>query len=373
MRIGFDAKRLYHNSTGLGNYSRDLLRILIKYYPSNDYILYNPKPKKHSDFNDNLGSVTVVEPTGLWKKLKSVWRCYGLSREAETVELDLFHGLSGELPKGMPSRIKTIVTIHDLIFIRYPNLYTFWDRKIHFMKFKSAAKRADKVVAISEQTKKDIIEFLNIESSKIEVIYQGCSHRFKENYSREELEDTREKFNLPQQFVLNVGTIEERKNALQIVKALKDIDITLVLVGKKTSYYQEIEDYCQQEGMSDRLMYLSGVSQKELAHIYRLATIFVYPSIFEGFGIPIIEALFSRIPVITTNSGVFPEAGGPHSIYVDPYDTASLSMELDRLLKNPELCSKIADLGFEFAQKFKDSYLAAQWEDIYEDVLRKSK
>lgn len=369
MRIGFDAKRLYHNSTGLGNYSRDLLRILMRYYPNNDYILYSPKPKKHSEFNDDPAAVTVVVPTGLWRTLKSLWRSYGLSRNAQTAELDLFHGLSGELPMGLASNIKTIVTIHDLIFVRYPHLYSLWDQKVHFLKFKSAAKRADKIIAISEQTKRDIVEFLHIEPSKIEVIYQGCSHYFKENYSREELEITREKFNLPQQFILNVGTIEVRKNALQIVKALKNIDSTLVLVGKETSYYQEIEKYCQQEGLGHQVVRLNDVSQKELAHIYQLATVFVYPSIFEGFGIPIIEALFSKTPVITTNSGVFPEVGGPHSIYVDPDDTASLSVALDRLLKNPMLCRKIADLGFEFAQKFTDSNLAAQWNDVYQKII----
>lgn len=369
MKIGFDAKRLYHNSTGLGNYSRDLLRILVKYYPNNDYILYNPKFKKHSEFNDDVPTITVVEPAGLWKVSKSVWRSYGLTQNAHTAKLDLFHGLSGELPIGISSHMKTIVTIHDLIFIRYPDLYSLWDRKIHLQKFRHAVRRADRVIAISEQTKRDIIEFLNVDSSKIEVIYQGCSHYFKENYSKDELKVTQMKYNLPERFILNVGTIEKRKNALQIAKALIDIDSALVLIGKKTSYYYEIERYCAREGIRDRLIHLSGVSQRELAHIYRLATIFVYPSVFEGFGIPIIEALFSKTPVITTDSGVFPEAAGPNSIYVHPEDTVSLRIQLNKLLEDSNLRAEMAEKGFEFVQKFTDSRLAAQWNDVYHDVL----
>src|SRR5690554_6805482 len=159
--------------------------------------------------------------------------------------IEIYHGLSGEIPIGLPKNVKSVVTIHDLIFMRYPELYSFFDRKIHFWKFRYAAKKADCVIAISEQTKRDIVEFLKINPEKIKVVYQGCADVFKENFSSEEKESVRKKFNLPEKFVLNVGTIEERKNALTIVKAIHDLDIKLVLVGRKTKYYQKIEDYVQ--------------------------------------------------------------------------------------------------------------------------------
>ncbi len=168
----------------------------------------------------------------------------------------------------------------------------FFDRKIHFWKFKKAADTADKIIAISEQTKRDIVEFLKVPESKIEVIYQGCHKAFKEQQSPEMIQETREKFKLPERFILNVGTIEERKNLLNVVKAINGTGIPLVVVGRKTKYYQKIENFLKKNKMQQQVLFLEGVSMDELAAIYKLADIFVYPSFFEGFGIPVIEALF---------------------------------------------------------------------------------
>src|SRR5690554_1450738 len=246
MKIGFDAKRFFHNNTGLGNYSRDLVRILSGHFPENEYFLYNTKPNKQRSSLLNDQNTFEKLPTSFFgKKLKSLWRMFWVKKQIQEDSIDIFHGLSGEIPIGLPKNVKSVVTIHDLIFMRYPNLYSFFDRKIHFWKFRYAAKKADYVIAISEQTKQDIIKYLKITPEKIKVVYQGCSNVFKENFSSEEKEFVRKKLNLPSEFVLNVGTIEERKNALTIVKAIKDLDIKLVLVGRKTKYYEQIEKYVQ--------------------------------------------------------------------------------------------------------------------------------
>ncbi len=204
-----------------------------------------------------------------------------------------------------------MVTIHDLIFLRYPQWYSFFDRKIHFYKFKKAAIQSNHIIAISEQTKADIIAYLKIPAEKITVVYQGCQDVFKKTYSEAEKTAVRQKFHLPTAFVLNVGTLEKRKNALTIVKAIQNLDTSLVLIGKETAYTEEIHRYIETNGLQKKVLFLKTYPPTELAIVYQLATVFVYPSIFEGFGIPIIEALFSKTPVITTNSGVFPEAGGP--------------------------------------------------------------
>ncbi len=366
MRIGYDAKRFFHNNTGLGNYSRDLVRILSEYFPENSYYLYNTKPSEKYSFLLNKKNTFERLPTSfLGKKLKSIWRMLWVKKQIQKDEIDIFHGLSGEIPIGMPKNIKSVVTIHDLIFVRYPHLYSFFDRKIHFIKFKYAAQNADCVIAISEQTKQDIVQFLKISPEKIQVIYQGCSNIFKERFSSEEKESIRKKLNLPDEFILNVGTIEERKNALTIVKAIKDLDIKLVLIGRKTKYYTQIENYVREYGIEDKIIHLQGISQRELAIIYQLASIMIYPSIFEGFGIPIIEALFSKTPVITTNSGVFPEAGGPDSIYINPEDEKELEQKIKFLLHNPEICNSIAEKGYKFAQKFTDQNIAQQLISLY--------
>lgn len=212
MKIAFDAKRFFHNTSGLGNYSRDLVRILSKYYPENQYLLLNKnKSERGSDILES-SNVTFVETSK-----GTMSRQFKMGKDAQKENADIFHGLSGELPlKWDKKPIKKIVTIHDLIFVRYPQYYSFFDRKIHLWKFKKAANTADKIIAISEQTKRDIIQYLKVPESKIEVIYQGCHKAFKEQQSEEFIQKTKEKFNLPERFILNVGTIEERKNLFNL-------------------------------------------------------------------------------------------------------------------------------------------------------------
>ncbi len=374
MILGFDAKRFFHNKTGLGNYSRDLIRILAHYYPDTTYLLYNPKPKKIDRIAiDGKIIIEKLPKKNSDKKFPALWRLFNITSQIKADKVAVFHGLSGEIPIGLNKLgIKTIVTIHDLIFMRYPELYTFFDRKIHYYKFKYAANKADLVIAISEQTKKDIVEYLKINPEKIKVIYQGCSPVFREGISKEFFEITRTKYNLPSNFILNVGTIEKRKNILSAIKAIKDIDIQLVIVGKKTAYFNEIRDYILENKMEDKILFLENVALTELAAIYRMAQIFIYPSIFEGFGIPIIEALYSRTPVISTKGGCFAEAGGKDSIYVDSLNILEISNEINNLLNNPEKQEIMKMNGFNFVQQFNDSTIANNWIETYNEVLRLS-
>jgi glycosyltransferase involved in cell wall biosynthesis len=367
MNIGFEAKRVFHNKTGLGNYGRDLIRILSTYYSENKYLLYNPKSSKETLFVTKGTNVFEKNPNSIfYKKFKNWWRQKGVVQDLVDDKIDLFHGLSGEIPMGLRKKnIKSIVTIHDLIFVRYPQFYSYFDRRIHLYKFKKAAQKADLIVAISEQTKSDIVSFLGINESKIKVIYQGCQEVFKNQYTSTQKEAVKQKFQLPNTFVLNVGTIEERKNALTIVKAIKQLDISLVLIGKQTSYANQIHEYIKANDLHDRVLFLQGISAEELATIYQLATVFVYPSIFEGFGIPIIEALFSKTPVITNKNGVFPEAGGPTSMYIEPFDVTDLQYKINQIVADTNLSNEMKEKGFEFAQKFNDKLIAEKLMGYY--------
>lgn len=374
MNIGYEAKRIFHNKTGLGNYSRDLVRILAKFYPENKYLLYNPKPNKEKLFTTNQDNLIEKRPESFFfKKNYNIWRQKGVIKDLIRDNVKLYHGLSGELPSGLKhNKIKSVVTIHDLIFMRYPKLYSFFDRRIHFYKFKKAAQNADLVIAISEQTKKDIINYLNIPEEKIKVVYQGCQSVFKDTYTEKEKKEVISKYNLPNNFVLNVGTLEERKNSFSIVKAIKESNHNLVLIGKETKYTEQIHQYIKDNNLENRIYFLKGLSSKELAIIYQLATVFVYPSIFEGFGIPIIEALFSKTPVITTNSGVFPEAGGKNSLYIDPLNIEDISDKINWVFNNPKEVELIKNKGYEFAQKFNDEVIAKDLMSIYSLLLDKS-
>ncbi|MBL7881270.1 MAG: glycosyltransferase family 4 protein [Chryseobacterium gambrini] len=363
MKIAFDAKRFFHNTSGLGNYSRDLVRILAQYFPENEYILLNKnKSERGSDILENSNVHFVETSKG------KMSRQFKMGKDAQKQNADIFHGLSGELPlKWDRKPIKKIVTIHDLIFVRYPQYYSFFDRKIHFWKFRKAANSADKIIAISEQTKRDIIQFLKVPESKIEVIYQGCHKAFKEQQSEEFIQKTKEKYSLPEKFILNVGTIEERKNLLNVVKALKDTNIPLVVVGKKTKYFRKVEQFVQQHKIS--VQFLEGVSMDELAAIYKLADIFVYPSFFEGFGIPVIEALFSKTVVITSNTSCLPEAGGPDSVYVDPENHLDIQSKIKFLWDNESERKRRADKGFYFVQQFNDEPIANNLMNLYRKII----
>jgi glycosyltransferase involved in cell wall biosynthesis len=371
MNIGFEAKRVFHNKTGLGNYSRDLIRLLSNYFPENNYYLYNTKPSNKNLFIANNTNVFEKKPsTPFYTKFYNLWRQKGVVNDLIKDGITIFHGLSGEIPRGLQSKnIKSVVTIHDLIFVRYPHLYSFFDRKIHFYKFKKAAQEADLIIAISEQTKNDIIEFLKIEPKKIKVIYQGCHSVFKETYSEVECNEVATKFELPDKFILNVGTIEARKNILLAVKAIKKIDTYLVIVGNESSYAVEVKRYIAENNLKNKVLFLKNVSIKELAILYRLAQLFIYPSLYEGFGIPVIEALYSKTPVITTRGGVFPEAGGPNSIYVNPTSVVEMEEAILNLLNNDALRKEITRKGFEFVQKFNDESIAKQITKEYQRLL----
>ncbi|PKF76000.1 glycosyltransferase family 4 protein [Chryseobacterium sp. PMSZPI] len=365
MKIAFDAKRFFHNTSGLGNYSRDLVRILSQYEPDNEYLLLNKnKSERGKDILERPNVEFVETSKGNFS------RQFKMGKDAQKQGADIFHGLSGELPlKWDKKPIKKIVTIHDLIFVRYPQYYSFFDRKIHFWKFRKAAEMADKIIAISEQTKRDIIQFLKVPETKIEVIYQGCHKAFKEQQSPDFIQVTQDKFKLSERFILNVGTIEDRKNLLNIVKAIHETNIPLVVVGRKTKYYQKIADFLKKNKMENQILFLEGVSMDELAVIYKLADIFVYPSFFEGFGIPVIEALFSKTVVVTSNTSCLPEAGGPDSVYIDPNNYVDIRAKIKFLWENASERKRREEKGFEFVQKFNDEPIAKELMNLYQKII----
>lgn len=366
MRIGFDAKRFFNNASGLGNYSRDLIRILSTFAPQNDYILYTPSTSV-GRYANLVNPEQIKMPKGyINQNFPNLWRTKRIVSDLKRDQINIFHGLSGEIPVNLVrAQIKSIVSMHDLIFMRYPALYHPIDRWIYKKKFAHACRRADKIVAISKQTKNDIVEFFDIPHEKIDIIYQGCHEAFKIAKTAEERQQLKKSLGLPDEFLLNVGTIEERKNALSIVKAIEHIDIPLVIVGRSTKYQLQLQEFIRKHRMENRVYFLSGLNMQELSVLYSSAIAFIYPSIYEGFGIPIIEALYSGTPVITTDSGVFPEAGGPASLYVRAHDIGQIQHAIDSILSNTNLQQEMSVKGLAYAQQFNDDNLAAQWEKQY--------
>jgi glycosyltransferase involved in cell wall biosynthesis len=361
MRIGFDAKRAFYNRSGLGNYSRSTIGLLQKYFPKNEYFLYTPSVENSISFPLDENTKTVTPKGFINKLLNTYWRSFKLSKNIKKDKLDIYHGLSNEVPQNAnKTGAKIFTTIHDLFFFRYPELFNTADRKIYSQKFKYSAQISNKVIAISEQTKTDIIHYLDIDSDKIEVIYQGCNPIFGKDPGTEKKIEVAQKYNLPKQYILNVGTVEKRKNILTVVKALyqNKIDIPLIIIGGRTYYQTEIEKYIAEHAMENQVRIYNHVSSEDLPTLYQLSELFIFPSLFEGFGIPILEALNSKTPVITTRGGCFSEAGGQYSVYVKPDSEEEIGAAVLKILSDSAFRNIMIEEGFRYAQKFSEDKIA---------------
>jgi len=373
MKIAFDAKRAFYNNTGLGNYSRNTIRQLSTYYPQNEYLLYTPSTSKSIKFERALNTKIITPFSFTGKLFKSYWRSYLINSQINYEKPDIYHGLSNELPYGIngQKRTKAIVTIHDLIFKRFPTLYKAADRKIYDRKFKYAAEVADTVIAVSQQTANDLQEFYKINSEKIRVVYQGCNPVFYNMVDDKTKSEIKNKFNLPSEFILYIGTIEERKNLLRIVKAICDnnIKMSLVVIGRKTKYFEIVNEFILNNKLEKQIIFIENLLNTELPTFYQLAKAFVYPSIFEGFGIPILEALASGTPVITSEGSCFGEAAGSNSLFVNPNIVESIADGINKVLESKELRVNMIIEGRKHALKFTEDKVAKNLMKVYEQNL----
>ena len=369
--IGFEAKRANANRTGLGNYSRFVIRSLKRAGIGDRLNLYIPKRKANAEYDALLemdGVTSHLPDRPVWRRLSALWRVFGVAQQLQRDGVKLFHGLSNELPCGLGRRgIRSVVTVHDLIFRILPGCYKPVDRWIYTWKFRSACRRADRIVAVSECTKRDIVRLFGIDPAKIEVIYQGCDEMFAERRSAAELDRAAREYGLPERYLLNVGTREERKNLLEVVQALEHLpaEIHLVAVGGRTAYTARVERYAAEHGLTDRIHLLHKVTYRDLPLLYARAEVMVYPSRYEGFGIPIIEALNAGIPVVAATGSCLEEAGGPDQLYVSPDDPAELARAVSRILDDPELRRTLAERGRAYVERFRMEVVGPQMADLY--------
>lgn len=371
MRIGFDAKRAFANKTGLGNYSRFVLDALMAHEPAHEYLAYTPKNNRH--LFDGFPAGSIHYPKGfINQKLSAYWRYTRITRQLRDEKIEVYHGLSNEIPQGLQAAdIRSVVTIHDLIFERLPHLFKPVDRAIYRHKFQSACRRADVVVAVSDQTRRDLIELYGVDDSKISVIYQDCNPVFQKALTKEEQSSICAGYGITGSFILCVGTLEERKNQHRLVEAfaqLKNHDFKLVLVGKPTPYLQKIRETIRQLKLEDRVLLLHNVSTPHLPALYQAAEVFAYISIYEGFGIPIVEALHSGTAVLAARGSCLEEAGGPGGLYADPYQTENISEQLQKLVTDVHLRNTLSEAGRRHVKQFAGEQIAAQLVQLYQSL-----
>lgn len=415
LNIGFDAKRAACNRTGLGNYSRNLIaalcevdacgeaereagsgagagggvstaasgepaagkaggrRLRLNLFSAvcEEKNLDAYKALLHKTLSPKSCVKEICETKPKRHFLSFIWRSFGICRDIKRSKIDVYHGLSAELPFGIKkTKAKSVVTIHDLIFLRHPEFFPKIDRLFYYIKSKYACKTADKIIAVSERTKQDIVEYFGTDPNKIEVVYQSCSNIFSKEIAAEKLEEVAKKYSLPQKFMLFVGSIEERKNLMLAAKALSLLDesVNLVAVGKRTPYTKKVEDFAAKNAISKRLFILNSVEGEELAAIYKLASVFVYPSLYEGFGIPIIEAISAGVPVVAASGSCLEEAGGEACKYVSPFSEKELAEAVTAILGSENLRQEMINKSYIHIQKFFSGDMALKILDIYDKI-----
>jgi glycosyltransferase involved in cell wall biosynthesis len=254
--------------------------------------------------------------------------------------------------------------------MRHPEYYNKADVKIYTKKFRLALREADRIVAISECTRRDICELGGIDSSRVDLIYQSCASRFTREPSSQQLWQVRELYELPDRYVLNVGSIEERKNVLLAVKALKRLpdDVSLVIVGRETPYTDLVRNYILENRLYERVLILSGVPDDHLPALYRMADAFVYPSRYEGFGIPIIEAIRMGLPVVACTGSCLEEAGGPDSLYVGPDDEQGMAHALSQVLFGAPGRENRIERSQQYIRKFENTNTAQRFAELYREL-----
>lgn len=373
MEVGYDAKRLFHNHTGLGYYSRTLIQSLSEADPEFRATLFdaNPVVTAQTELFHDHEKYRIVKPgIPAW-----YYRSVRINKYLDTTRVSLFHGLSNELPYlPLPSSIPAVVTIHDVLFKSFRADFPWHDRWIYQFKTRVALERADLVVAISEATKEDILRHFKVAENKIRVIYQSYDPVFDQPVSEGEVAEVLASYRLPAEYLLYVGSVTYRKNLMVILRALQAMEekkrIPLLVAGKGKDYQKRAEEYIRQHQLENWVHFLPDLPRYVLRILYAGAQMLIYPSLGEGFGLPVLEGIAANIPVITSNRSSLPEAGGEAAHYFNPEDHGELK-ELILKVTRSDSGTQSLTRRTEHLHKFNKNRIARQYlQEIYGTLIR---
>jgi glycosyltransferase involved in cell wall biosynthesis len=317
--IGFDAKRAFQNTTGLGNYSRLVIDNVHKALMPEKTYLFAPNSRRSRIQWQPPSDSVVLQPIGIEQLYSTYWRSFSVAKLANKLNADVFHGLSGELPSGLSRKIKKVVTIHDLLFLKHTEFYPLLDRWAYHFKSYQACKMADLILATSEVTKQDIIRYYKTPATKIKVFYQDCSDSF---YSAAKAKHLIQKPELAKKFdkyLVMVGRFELRKNQKLAIEAMKFLpsNYSLVLIGRTNDYLRRLTAQIELQKIQHRVLILNNVTNEELLGWIAHANCQLYLSSSEGFGIPILESFALETPVVLSDTPVAREIAGAAGVYAE--------------------------------------------------------
>jgi glycosyltransferase involved in cell wall biosynthesis len=373
MHVCIDVSPTAQKHAGLGRYAGEIARALARDRDEIDLSLfYNREGEAHlPDYLSHIPYQTVNTGNKPWRMrvLLSQMLHWPMNKTFGAVEI--FHATNHLLAYFKQTR--TVYTLHDLIFLHYPEYHLPYNRWYLTFAMPRYLRAADVIVTPSECSRQDAIKFYNLSESKIKVIYEAAAPHFKPATDPTALEAARQKYNLPQRFILHVGTLEPRKNLSRLLEAFQPLltdwpELKLVLVGKKGWLYDSFFQRLQTLGLQECVIFPGFVDEADLPAFYQLAEVFVYPSLYEGFGLPALEAMACGTPVVSSNSSSLPEVVGDAGLLVNPTDTAALSEALRRVLSDATLRADLEHRALARAQQFSWKKAADELEVIYRSL-----
>ncbi|UQZ83958.1 D-inositol 3-phosphate glycosyltransferase [Paenibacillus konkukensis] len=375
MKIIMDASPLVSRKTGIGYYTLNLVQHLAMYKQIKLNLAINGVRPSHSIPTD-LGDISkILLPYDKLRSMNVHSRIYNLLKvEYAASNFDIFHGVNFHVWPTLSA--KKIVTFHDLAFIKYPELMPKEIVKHHKKWAIHSLYNSDFVITVSQSVRQEIIDHFNYNPEKIACTPLAASGRFFQRNSKEELSKIKSKYKLPDSFFLYVGTIEPRKNILRLIEAFDlarkdfEFDQKLVLVGSKGIEFEKILQKINELNLLDQVIIAGYVEENDLPLIYNIADVFIYVSLYEGFGLPILEAMQSGLPVITSNLSSMPEVAGAAALLVNPFDTLSIAGAIAMLSQDANLRTRLSEQSLQQAGKFSWSLTAFQTFDIYNKVLK---
>jgi len=372
MRIGIDATALPPQPVGAGNYIIQLIRSLANVESEFEFVVFaQPEGRRQIDLLES-SRIHWVETPQVNPGIRLIWEQTRFPRLIHQSNIDLFHCLHYTRPYLLSCL--SVVTFHDMTFFLYPHLHTWVKRRFFPLAMRLSARSAQALIADSESTRLDAIRIMQIPPEKIVTVHLGVDPKFRVIHDPQALQQVRREYKLPDSFILYVGLIEPRKNVpllIQAYKKLVDQGITtpLVIVGRLGWMSGEINDQIERLDLKERVQFTGYVPVEDLPGIYNLACLFVYPSRYEGFGFPVLEAMACGVPVITSSVSSLPEIVGEAGMLIQPDDEEVLTQAMGIVLSKPDLQAELARKGPVHAAEFTWERTARRTIQVYRQVL----
>ncbi len=384
MKLGLDVSSCYHPRSGVGNYCYQLTKVLLNNDVNNQYVLY---PLFYTHFMNKVGMPVFEKTANSITAFRNRQRIYSLQnllwsplspafvKENQLGDVDVVHSMTFAAPKFRDSKKKLVATIYDLTFITHPQCHQKRNIQVCLQGTKNAIKNADAIIAISNHTKDDLMEYLNAPEELITVTHLAAGDDYVPIDNVSELARIKHKYHLPDKYILFIGSLEPRKNIKTLVEAfarlplrLRD-EFPLVIAGGKGWMNRDIQKVVLQLGLGPKIFFAGFIDSADISAVYSGATVFAYPSLYEGFGLPILESMSCGTPVISSNTSSMPEVAGDAALLVDPTNVEELSSGLQLLLENESLRCEMINKGLARATLFSWEKCAQETLNVYHQVL----